>query len=247
MMSRFNKKGYNYDPKKNKFRTRRNKEGGNKKCYNCGKYDHISYDCPEPSRINKKHEDEGNQYKHKKKDYEKSDHKKKSFKKREQIKALLGEWITDGETSSDDSSDDDSKKKIAGIAINDDEPPLPPPPMCLMARGNSKVSDDEHSSRDDDSDNDLLPNELRSILEEYTDVIKKYKSKCKSLEGEHIKLKASYDELLVRHNEHYEVVLLNKSLESCNKKLKLDYGNLNMKYQELEFAFDAIDDELEIA
>jgi hypothetical protein len=47
--------------------------------------------------------------------------------------------------------------------------------------------------------------------------------------------------------KHYEVVLLNKSLESCNKKLKLDYGNLNMKYQELEFAFDAIDDELEIA
>jgi hypothetical protein len=49
-------------------------------------------------------------------------------KKREQIKAFLGEWITDSENSSDDSSDDDSKKKIAGIAINDNEPPLPPPP-----------------------------------------------------------------------------------------------------------------------
>jgi hypothetical protein len=44
-----------------------------------------------------------------------------------------------------------------------------------------------------------------------------------------------------------EVFVLNKSLESCNKKLKLDYANLNMKYQQLEFAFDAIDDELEIA
>jgi hypothetical protein len=42
MMSMLNKKRYNYDPNKNKFCTRRNKEGGKKKCYNCEKYtDHI--------------------------------------------------------------------------------------------------------------------------------------------------------------------------------------------------------------
>ena len=40
--------------------------------------------------------------------------------------------------------------------------------------------------------------------------------------------------------------MINKSLEESSKKLKLDYANLNSKYQELEFAFDAIDDELEI-
>jgi hypothetical protein len=58
----------------------------------------YNYDCPEPSRLNKNHEYDGNQYKHKKKDYEKSDKKKKkSFKKKEQIKAFLGEWITDGD------------------------------------------------------------------------------------------------------------------------------------------------------
>ena len=39
--------------------------------------------------------------------------------------------------------------------------------------------------------------------------------------------------------------MLNKSFEESNKKLKLDYANLNSKYQELEFTFDAIDDELE--
>jgi hypothetical protein len=45
MMSRLNKKGYNYDPKNKKFCTRKSKEGGKKKCYNCRKYgDHISYD-----------------------------------------------------------------------------------------------------------------------------------------------------------------------------------------------------------
>ena len=51
-----------------------------------------------------------------------------------------------------------------------------------------------------------------------------------------------HNELIVKHDE---VVVLNKSLESCNKKLKIDYANLNSKYQELEFAFDAIDDELQ--
>ena len=39
--------------------------------------------------------------------------------------------------------------------------------------------------------------------------------------------------------------MLNKSLEESNKNIKFDYANLNSKYQELEFAFDAIDDELE--
>ena len=54
MMSRLNKKGYNYDPKKNKFCTRRNQDNTNKMCYNCGKYEHLSYDCPEPIKPNKK-------------------------------------------------------------------------------------------------------------------------------------------------------------------------------------------------
>jgi hypothetical protein len=43
MLSKIGKKGYNYDPKKQKFRaSRRNGEGSNMKCYNCGSYDHLS-------------------------------------------------------------------------------------------------------------------------------------------------------------------------------------------------------------
>ena len=129
-MSRLNKKGYNYDPKKNKFRTRKSNDNAKKMCYNCGKYGHLSYDYSEPSKLNKKQDDDNNQNKHSKKSNEKRDFKKKrSFKRKEDIKAFIGEWITDGETSSDDSSDDESKKKIVGIAMHDDEPPLPPPPM----------------------------------------------------------------------------------------------------------------------
>ena len=49
LMSRLNKKGYNFDPKKNKFRTRKPKDTLKKICYVCGKYGHLSYDCPQES------------------------------------------------------------------------------------------------------------------------------------------------------------------------------------------------------
>ena len=106
--------------------------------------------------------------------------------KKEKVKDFLGECITDGESSNDDSSDEESKKKNVGIAMNDDddddgdEAPLPPPPMCFMARGNSKVSDDDDSSSDE-SESGLTPSEVKTILDEYQQVIMKYKSKCKVL------------------------------------------------------------------
>ena len=242
MMSRLNKRGYNYDPKKNKFRTRKSKDNVKKVCYNCGKYGHLSYDCPEPSKLNKKQEDGDNQYKTSKKSYEKKDHKKKgSFTRKEKVKAFLGEWITDGESSNDDSSDEESKKKIVGIAMHDDEDdgdeaPLPPPPMCFMARGNSKVSDNDDSSSDE-SEHCLSPNEVQNILDEYQQVIKKYKSKCKVLEIEYAKLKASNNELIVRHNEvvetHDTSIVPSKQLKEEHDKLLVKHDELNVKYEEV--------------
>ena len=68
-----------------------------------------------------------------------------------------------------------------GIAIHDDEPPLPPPLMCLMARGNLKVNSDDSCSSDDDSENELSPRDLKLLLDEYNDMIKKLKPKLKGL------------------------------------------------------------------
>jgi hypothetical protein len=48
-------------------------------------------------------------------------------------------------------------------------------------------------------------------------VIKKYKSKFKSFEIDHIKLKASHDKLLVRHNE---VVETHESYVVSSKQLR---------------------------
>jgi hypothetical protein len=51
MLSKIGKKGYNCDPKKQKFRSsRRSGEGSNRKCYNCGSYEYLSYDCPKPDK-----------------------------------------------------------------------------------------------------------------------------------------------------------------------------------------------------
>jgi hypothetical protein len=95
-------------------------------------------------------------------------------------------------------SEEDKNKKIADIAIMDDEPPLPPPPMCFMAKY-SKVSDSD-SSGSSSSDDELSPLALTDLLDEYTSMIKKQKSKLKVLDETHEKLKLSYDELLVKHN-----------------------------------------------
>ena len=74
LMSRLNKNGYNFDPKKNKFHTRKPKDNLKKICYVCGKYGHLSYDCPQES--NKK-QDVDNQSRHKKHHDHKKDHDKK--------------------------------------------------------------------------------------------------------------------------------------------------------------------------
>src|SRR6185437_1688776 len=122
-------------------------------------------------------------------------------------------------------------RKRLGIAIHDDddddgdEAPLPPPPMCFMARGNSKVSDDDDSSSDE-SEHWLSPNELQNILDEYQQVIKKYKSKCKVFEIEYAKLKTSNNELIVRHNE---VVETHDSSIVPSNQLKEEHDKLLIK------------------
>jgi hypothetical protein len=123
MLSKIGKKGYNYDPKKQKFRApRRNGEGSNMKCYNCGSYDHLSYDCPKTdkrvSSSSKKNDEDEKDAKY----YKKFSSKKKSSnkpyhkKKGEHHSLLVNEWVTGGETSSESSkSEEEKNKKIASI------------------------------------------------------------------------------------------------------------------------------------
>jgi hypothetical protein len=240
MLSKIGKKGYNYDPKKQKFRaSRRNGEGSNRKCYNCGSYDHLSYYCPKPkkrvSSSSKKNDEDDKDAKY----YKKRSSKKKSSnkpyhkKKGEHRSLLVNELVTGGETSSESSESEERNKKIAGIAIMDnEEPPLPPPPMCFM-ENHSKVSDSDCSGSSS-SDDDLSPLALKGLLDEYTSMIKKQKSKLKALDETHEKLKLSYDELLVKHNdlskEHDALVVSNKSLRDDHNKLLDKHNELLIKH-----------------
>jgi hypothetical protein len=220
MLSKIGKKGYNYDPKKPKFlSSRRSGEGSNRKCYNYDSYDHLSYDCPKPdnrvpnsSKKNDEDDKDAKYYK-KKSSKKKSSNKPYHKKKGEHRSLLVNEWVAGGETSSESSeSEEDKNKKIDGIAIMDDEPPLLPPPMCFMAK-HSKVSDSNNSGSSS-SDDELSPLALKDLLDEYTFMIKKQKSKLKALDETHEKLKLSSDELLVKHNdlskEHDALVVSNK-------------------------------------
>jgi hypothetical protein len=192
MLSKIGKKGYNYDPKKQKVQaSRRNGEGSSRKCYNCGSYDHLSYDCPKPDKcVSSIQAQERRMMRtirmpsttrraHPRRNHQTSpNHKKKG----EHRSLLVNEWVTSNNTSSESSeSEEEKNKKTAGIAIKDDEEPtLPPPPMCFMAK-HSKVSDSD-SSDFSSSDDDLSPLALKGLIDEYTSMIKKQKSKLKALE-----------------------------------------------------------------
>ncbi|XP_062224508.1 uncharacterized protein LOC133923070 [Phragmites australis] len=153
MISKLGKKEYNYDYKKNKFCSKKFDNfgsGDKKKCYSCGDYGHMAYDCPHPDKRNKNKSksndtsDDEDKYKKKSLDNGK---KKKLFKKGQGRKAyMVGEWVS-GESSSNDSSEDEDNN-FTGLAITNDLP-LPPPIMCLMVKSNNKVS-----SKDDDNNND---------------------------------------------------------------------------------------------
>ncbi|XP_014661305.1 uncharacterized protein LOC106804531 [Setaria italica] len=204
-------------------------------------YDCLSYDCPKhDKKIHK-----NNRRKDEEEEEEDKDHK---YKKKNQSKSkmynknsggdrsfLVNEWLTYCETSSEESSDDEDKK-FAGPAIMDDEElPLLPPPMCFMAKSGNKVSNDKSDSSD--SDNDLSPNELRSLLEDYNDMIKKQRAKIKVLEETYAKLKHSNDELLISHkdlsNDHDALIVSNKSLRDDHDKLLGRLNELIFKHDEV--------------
>jgi hypothetical protein len=68
-------------------------------------------------------------------------------------------------------------------------------------------------------------------------MIKKQKSKLKALDETHGKLKLSYDELLVKHNdlsrEHDALVVSNKSLRDDHNKLLDKHNELIVKHDDI--------------
>jgi DNA repair exonuclease SbcCD ATPase subunit len=116
--------------------------------------------------------------------------------------------------------------------------------MCLMAKGNSKVSDGE-------SDDELDPNEFSNLIHEYTRIIKREKGKVKKLESAHASLESSHNDLLAKYNvllkEHDESLVLSKQVSDQYEKLKFEHVDLRQKYNYLELAYEALEDNIEQA
>jgi hypothetical protein len=258
LSNKIRKKSYTFDPKKGVFRPSGSDK--NKTCYNCGEKGHISPNCFKPvkKRTSSKNkqaqessDDEEDNHKGKNKSYEKkmSYYKKTKLfpkKKRENMRSFVvgtQEWVTDV-SSSEDSSDEED---IVSVAITNHEISLPPPYMCLMAKDNAKVSDGESNQTDDELD----PNKFSNLIHEYTCIIKREKRKVKKLESAHASFESSHNDLLAKYNallkEHNESLILSKQVSDQYDKLKFKHVNLRQKYNYIELAYEALEDNLKQA
>jgi hypothetical protein len=152
MLKKLNKNGVKFDDKKKKFFTSRRKPISKMDCYNCGDLGHLDHQCPKPKKDKYKKKYKGKKddssdddvEKKKNKPYKKKDGKKKEFhkKKKNGMAYIVGDWLTDIESSSG-SSDDESeneKEKVAALVIGSSLSPSTPPSsssthLCLMAKG----------------------------------------------------------------------------------------------------------------
>ena len=130
----------------------------NEQADNYGELGHLVHQCPKlkKDKYKKKYKgkkddssDENDDEKKKKnKPYKKKDGKKKEFhKKKKNGKAyIVGDWLTDIESSSgsfDDESENENEKVAALVIDSSLSLPTPPPSssthLCLMAKGERKL------------------------------------------------------------------------------------------------------------
>ena len=150
-MKKLNKNGIKFDGKKKKFFTSiRRKPISKMDCYNCGKLGHLAHQSTKLKKDKYKNKYKGKKHdssnededdKKKNKPYKKKDGKKDFHKKKKNGKAyIIGDWLTDIDSSSCSSDDDSENENVAAIVIDSSSSSPTPPPsssthLCLMAKG----------------------------------------------------------------------------------------------------------------
>jgi hypothetical protein len=198
MLKKLNKSGIKFDGKKKKFFTSSKRKPISKMdCYNCGELGHLAHQCPKPPKDKYKNKNKGKKdessdekdEKKKNKPYKKKDGKKKEYhKKKKGGKVyIVGDWLTDIESSCESSGDesDNEKEKVVAFVIGSSlssstsSPPSSPSSstthLCLMAKDERKVQ----NNKSDDDDSDIYDefdapsyDKLVKLLNKYSKVIR---------------------------------------------------------------------------
>jgi hypothetical protein len=221
-------------------------------CYNCGELDHLFHQCTKPkkSKFEGKKDDESEDENKEKKFFKKKYGKQKRFHKRKNGKAyIVGDWLTDIESSSGSSSSEEDDEKVTAISMDFSSPPSSPSSttrLCLMAKGEWKVQNDVSNDVESGSDSDdeyafRTYDELADLLKEYTQIIKKFKEKCDKLKDENEFLTAKYDIVVKASDEMKEE---NKTMSSTNNELKVSLKDAKEKCEKLNEANRELNDRL---
>jgi hypothetical protein len=131
MLKKLNKSGIKFDGKKKFFTSSKRKLISEMVCYNCGELGHLAHQCPKPPKDKYKNKNKGKGKKNESSDEEDEKKKNKSYKKKDGKKKeyhkkkkggktyIVGDWLTDIESSCESSGDksNDEKEKVVAFVI----------------------------------------------------------------------------------------------------------------------------------